>query len=66
MQGPVDEEQAQLVLRRPAHIARLAAMPLGLRDGSLDREDDVTEVDRLAWRQGEGDVSRGRRCDTAS
>ena len=53
----MDDEEAQLVGRRPAHVARLAAASLpGLGDRPLDGDDDVAEVEPRAGRQQEGPV----------
>ncbi len=55
----VDDEEAQLVGRRPGHVVRLAACAgLGLINRAFDRDDDVAEVRAPAWRQPKGRSGR--------
>ena len=63
VQRAVDREQPELVGRRPADVAGLAATALdGLLDRPLDRDDDVAEMQAPAGRQRKG---RGRRSAPA-
>ena len=57
----VDHEEPQLVGRRPADVAGLAAAAgLGLLDRPLDRDDDVAEMRSAAGRQREAGRPRPR------
>ena len=56
-------EEAQLVGRRPADVAGLAAAAgLGLLDGPLDGDDDVAEVRPAAGREREVGLRGTARC----